>query len=163
MKWLVAFLGLGLVLTTGTASSADDSADLDVAKTWLMAAARDGARLEAATAFPFTYRTTNKIKRCERAVRDAAAFSKWAMCFQKGQKLLLDEVRAGTNLQVASTRDAEPRELRALAETIPGDGRWLRAFINGDGVSFIFFFRVTETRGGDKVTALVLQEEVENG
>jgi hypothetical protein len=163
MTGLMAFLGLGLVLTRGTASRADDSADLGVAKTWLMAAAQDGATLESATAFPFTYRTTNKTKRCERAVRDAAALSKWATCFQKGQKLLLHEVRSGTDLRGASTRDAEPRALRALAEKIPGDGRWLHAFINGDGVSFTFLFRLTGARGGDKVTAVLLEEEVENG
>jgi hypothetical protein len=163
MKRLVAFFGAVLVLAAGTAARADDSADLGVARSWLTAAARDSAALESATAFPFTYRTTNKVKHCERAVRAASAFSKWATCFQKGQKLLLDEVRAGADLRVAASQDAEPKALRALAEKVPGEGRWLRAFINGDGVSFTFLFRVTGTNGTGKVTAVVLEESVENG
>jgi hypothetical protein len=163
MKVVVAFLGAALVLAIGTATRAEDSGDLGVAKSWLSAAVRDGAALESTTAFPFSYRTTNKVKHCEGVVRNPSVFAKWAACFQKGQKLLLDEVRVGGDLRMAAARDAEPKALRALAKKTPGDGRWVHAFINGDGVSFTFLFRVTGTNGAGKVTAVLLEEEVENG
>jgi hypothetical protein len=162
MKGLALCLGAALVLATSIVSHADDSTDLAVAGSWLTAAARDNAALESATAFPFTFRTTNKIKGCERTVRDASAFSKWAACFRKRQKLLLGEVKAGANLREASAQDVESKALRAVADKIPGDGRWLRAFINGDGVTFTLLFKVTGGDGAGKVTAMVLEAEVEN-
>src|SRR3954451_19598374 len=61
MKGLALCLGAALVLATSIVSHADDSTDLAVAGSWLTAAARDNAALESATAFPFTFRTTNKI------------------------------------------------------------------------------------------------------
>jgi hypothetical protein len=156
---LAAVLGL----TGGTASAAAARSDLEVAKNWLLAAARDTAAFQSATGLPFTYRTTKRSKACERAVRDRTAVSKWATCFRKDQKLLVAEVSAGAELRAASAKDAEPKGLRAIAEKITGDGRWLFAYINGDGITFTFLFRVTGDGYAARVTAIVVEEEVESG
>ena len=163
MKGLASFIGAALVLAAGTVSRAGDSTDLAVAGSWLTAAVGHGAALASVTAFPFTFRTASKSKACERTIRDGSAFSKWATCFRKRQKLLLSEVKAGANLRAASTQDVESKALRAIADKIPREGRWLRAFINGDGVTFTLFFKVTGGGSAGKVTALVLEAEVERG
>ena len=77
---------LGLTASTDTAAA--EASDLAVAKNWLLATTRDSAALESAAGLPFTYRTTNRSKRCERAVRDRTGFSKWASCFRRDQKVL---------------------------------------------------------------------------
>jgi hypothetical protein len=163
MKRLASVLAVALVITSGAVTRADESADLVVARNWLAAAARGGAALEPTTTFPFTYRTTHKIKRCERMVRDASAFTKWAACFEKEQKLLLGEIRSGATLEGASARDVESKALRAIADRVPGEGRWLRAYINGDGVTFTFLFKVTGNGGTDRVSAMLFEADVENG
>jgi hypothetical protein len=160
-----ALLVVALVSVVAQRSSGDTQpADLSVAKDWLAAAAKgSGSMSESSMGLPFTYRTTNKIKKCEGAVRDQAALAKWASCFRDDQKLLLKEIRSGNELQAASPRAADPKQLRAMAKSIPGDGSWLPAFINGDGITFTFLFKLNHSDGGTKITAVLLEEEVESG
>ena len=152
-----------LGLTASTATVGAEPSDLAVAKNWLLATTRDSAALESATGLPFTYRTTNRSQRCEGAVRDRTGLSKWASCFRRDEKVLVQEVRAGADLRAASAQGAEPKGLRAIADRIPGEGRWLLAYINGDGITFTFLFRVTGDGDAARVTAVVLEDEVNRG
>ena len=163
MKRGVSFLAAALIYMGGGVARAGDSGDLLVARSWLAAAAGDRAAVEGATAVPFTYRTTNKIHRCEGVVRDASALAKWSSCFAKEQKLLLDEIRTGASLQGPSKHEVASKALQAVAARVRGDGRWLYAYISGDGVTFFFLFQIVGGDGAAKVRAVVLDEEFESG
>jgi len=143
------------------AAAASD--DVGITRQWLSSAAKDVGVFESVTAFPFTYRTTSKDKRCERVIRDRRAFSKWAACFRKDQKLLIGEITAGTAVQKSSPSDLGSPEVRAMVKTLSGDGRWVYAFMNGAGITFELSFRVTGHGDEAKVNAVILREEVERG
>lgn len=149
-----------LVATIGRRAAASD--DLSVVRTWLASSTKGAEVFEAATAFPFAYRTTNKVKKCERVAPDRASFSKWSACFRKDQKLLLDEIKAGALVQESPPKDAGSPGLQVIRKAMSGDGRWVQAFMNGDGVTYEFFFRVVGERDGARVNALILDEEVES-
>ena len=42
-----------------------------------------------------------------------------------------------------------------------GDGRWVHAFMNGDGITFEFVFRLLGDGDATHVNAVILNEEVE--
>jgi len=135
------------------AAAASD--DVGITRQWLSSAAKDVGVFESVTAFPFTYR--------ERVIRDRRAFSKWAACFRKDQKLLIGEITAGTAVQKSSPSDLGSPEVRAMVKTLSGDGRWVYAFMNGAGITFELSFRVTGHGDEAKVNAVILREEVERG
>jgi hypothetical protein len=138
--------------------------DVDVATAWLAAVARgDTARIRATTGLPFVYRSTAKQARCNAAARNEAALSKWTGCFRKEERILVDELRLGGSVEAAGSDTHVPKDLRDLAEGIPGAGRWMYAFINGDGFTCGFLFRLDGDGAAAKVTALVLDVDFETG
>jgi hypothetical protein len=157
-------LAAALAAAGAPAPPAAPAREADVAEAWLAAVARgDTATIRGTTGLPFVYRSAAQRARCNAVARTDAALSKWAACFRKEQRILLDELRLGAIVRPAAPGDRAPKSVRDVAEAIPGPGRWLYAFINGDGITASFLFRVDGEGAAAKVTGLVLDLTVATG
>jgi hypothetical protein len=162
----------GAVAGPGRAAATDD---IGVFKKWLVGLQQaDGTILEAHTAVPFRYRTTNNSKKCEATIRTRVAFSRWVSCFRTDQKLLFEELKKGTLIKAAPANAPQAKALRSIIDArhrgyLPtsdrtwGEGRWVDAYINGDGITFTLLFKLTDVNGEPKINAVLIHEEVENG
>jgi len=57
---------------------------------------------------------------------------------------------------------AQRGELPA-SDHVWGEGRWVHAYINGDGITFTILFKLTKVGGQEKVSALLIEAEAETG
>jgi hypothetical protein len=157
LRALVILLGVATPLAGAQAKT--DPAALAVARSWPHAVERGNAEvLTKTTSVPFTYATTNKVKRCERSVSSEKDLSSWLTCMRKNEKLLMEEIRQG-DVQPSDPPNVESKALKALAGKIPGDGKWIETYINGDGVTFTFRLLLA----GSSVAAFLVDAEFENG
>jgi len=154
---LVILMGVATPLASAQAKT--NPAALEVARNWLRAVDQgDAQALTKSTAVPFTYATTNKVKRCERTVSSDKDLSSWLTCIRKSDKILMEEIRQG-DVMPSDPPNIESKALKALASKIPGAGKWIEAYINGDGVTFTFRFLLV----GGSVAAFLVDAEFENG
>jgi len=136
-----------------------DPAALEVARKWLQAVGTsEPTALEKSTSMPFTYATTAKVKRCERKVTEAKALSDWLKCLRTGDKLLVEEIQQG-DLKPSDPPNVESKALRSLGSKISRDGKWVEAYINGDGVTYTFRFLIVD----GAVAAFLVNAEFETG
>ncbi|HJX51793.1 MAG TPA: hypothetical protein VJ801_03415 [Polyangia bacterium] len=150
---------LGIATPLAGAQAKTDPAALEVARNWLRVVERGDAQALAKTmAVPFTYATTNKVKRCERTASSEKDLSSWLTCIRKNDKLLMEAIRQG-EVMPSDPPNVESRALKALTSKIPGAGKWIEAYINGDGVTFTCRFLLL----GGSVAAFLLDAEFENG
>ena len=157
LRALVILLGVATSLAGVQAKT--DPAALEIARSWLrVVEPGDVQALAKSTAVPFTYATTNKVKRCERSASSEKDLSSWLTCIRKNDKVLMEEIRQG-EVVPSDPPNVESKALRALASKIPGAGKWIEAYINGDGVTFTFRFMLI----GGSVAALLVDAEFENG
>lgn len=160
-QWIVL---LGKLTMAAASPAAASPNDLEALRTWLVAAADgDVAALQSRTAAPFNYRTTNRIKKCEGKVEKVEELGKWLSCFRKNENLILQEIRAGVEVHLASQGDAEPKPLRRLAKKLSGKGRWIHAYFNGDGITSTILFRLSDVDGQTALSALVLDLDFDGG
>ena len=150
---------LGVATPLGGARAKTDPAALEAARNWLRVVERgDAQTLTKTTAVPFTYATTNNVKRCERAASSEKDLSSWLSCIRKNDKLLMEEIRQG-EVMPSDPPNVESKALKALASKVPGTGKWIEVYINGDGVTFTFRFLLI----GGSVAAFLVDAEFENG
>lgn len=155
-----------LLATIGRAAAAEpDTAVVGAANAWLAAVGRnDGRALVGATSFPFTYRTTNKLKQCEGVVTNEAGLKTWLTCVRRSEELLIKELSLGESPVQAAPAEVESRALKGLAKKITVVGTWVRSHINGDGITFSFRFLLEKTAGDQlRVRALLIDVDFDTG
>jgi hypothetical protein len=145
---------VGLVTLSAPVAAKTELSPLEAASKWLQAVA-SGDPAET-TSMPFTFATTAKVKRCERTVTDRKALAEWLTCVRKSDQLLVNEVRRGT-LMPSDPAHVESPALRSLASKISARGKWIEAFINGDGVTYTFRFLLL----GGAVAAFLVEADFE--
>jgi hypothetical protein len=158
MLRLLAIL-MGVATPLAVAQAKTDRAALEAATNWLRVVERgDTEALIKSTSVPFTYATTDKVKTCERTVASQKGLSPWVVCIRKSEELLMQEIRQG-NLKPADPPNVESKGLKRLAAKIPRAGTWIRAYMNGDGLSFTFRFLLVE----GAVAAFLVDTDFDNG
>jgi hypothetical protein len=135
---------IGVVVPLAAAQAKTEHAALEVARNWLGALERgDMQVLTKTTSVPFTYSTTAKVKRCEQTVSAQKELSSWVSCIRKADDLLMAEIRQ-SEVMPADHPNVESKEMKRLASKITVPGTWVKAYINGDGVTFTFRFLLVE-------------------
>ena len=135
---------IGVAVPLAAAEAKTHRAAIEVAKTWLRAVERGDLQVLAkTTSVPFTYATTAKVKRCEQTVSAQKDLSSWVSCIRKADDLLMEEIRQSEVIP-ADPPNVESKEMKRLASKITVPGTWIKAYINGDGVTFTFRFLLVE-------------------
>ena len=144
-------------------AQAAESTDLVAARRWVAALrASDPEALITATAIPFTFGTTNRIKKCEGTIKAALALSDWVTCVRKAQGLLIADLNAGDDVQIEAGGGVGSKALTTLAKKVNIRGTWVRAFLNGDGVSYSFrFLTVKKAEDVMQVAAFLVDADYE--
>ncbi len=162
-------ISITLALVTGAVFPGPARADRDgaftVASEWLSnVRANDAKGVSAATTVPFLYRTTNRRKKCEGEVKDVAALNRWLECFRKSQNLLIEELAAADGVALSPGGGAVPTKLSQMKKSVTGDGMWVQAFLNGDGISYGFLIFVTKPPSGrGQVKAVLIDVSFDGG
>jgi hypothetical protein len=156
LRILVMVAGL-LVAATESPRAKTDPVALEVARKWLQAVASgEPTSVEKGTALPFTYTTTAKVKQCEGKVPDPKALTNWLKCLRTSNDLLVGEVQRGT-LMPSDPPNVQSKALRSLGSNLSRNGKWIEAYINGDGVTYTFRFLIVD----EGVAAFLVESEFE--
>jgi hypothetical protein len=149
----------GLLAATESPWAKTDPVALDLARKWLQAVARgEPTSVEKGTALPFTYATTAKVKRCDGKVTDPKALSNWLKCLRTSNELLVGEIQHG-DLMPSDPPNVRSKTLRSLGSKLSRNGKWIEAYINGDGVTYTFRFLIVD----QAVAAFLVESDVETG
>jgi hypothetical protein len=160
----------------------DGESDFAVAKRWMEALkANNATELTKATALPFTFATTNRVKKCEGSFKTIAAFSRWTNCVRKSEKYLLSELNAGhveihedvsgssksaydlraDNIGNDTLSDSEAKSLDTLAKKVSANGTWVvRASTSASEIQYHFRWVVVKGADGSRQIAAFLVGEV---
>jgi len=136
-----------------------------VALEWLHAlSSTDLQKLGALTSLPFSFRTTNKIKDCDRTVRDPALLREFTVCLDKHEDLLMKELRRNDSLKLEIVvRKQASSALQPLLVDLKADEMLVTTFIDGDGVTFRIAIVLGAGAEGPRVRVLATNAEFESG
>jgi hypothetical protein len=91
-------------------------------------------------------------------VTDSKALSDWLKCLRTTDTLLVKEVQLGEFLP-SDPPNVESKALRSLGSKVSRNGKWVEAYINGDGVTYTFRFLIVD----QAVAAFLVEADFETG
>jgi hypothetical protein len=156
--WLGACHSSAVSTAKPTAAAGDPRAK---AAEWLRALAANDARiLEVGTSFPFSFRTTNQVKECERSVPATTELRDFLDCLGKHESMLMKELGYARSLELEIVERKEASAaLQPLLADLNGDETLLTTYINGDGATYSI--AVVLHSAADRVRVRVLATDVE--
>ena len=160
------FIVWSLVLLMGFIETpAPTESEFVTAKEWLNSwQSNDSWLLVTKTTLPFTFATTNRVKSCEGIKQTPTALEKWRRCMRRSEKLLAEELNADSDGIRQDDMKVESEELKALVKRVPLNGKWIGAYLNGNGVTYSFRFLITTTKTGtSKVRAFLFDTYFDQG
>jgi hypothetical protein len=150
----------------GSASEADEVERLVV--DWLTAlGASDMEKLADRTSIPFSFRTTNKLRTCERTVGAAAEMSRFVSCLRARDGLFVKELRYVEELVRGRVQLVDLKEvsqsLRPLLYDLKPDEVVVTTFIQGNVLNFSLVVVFRREEHGFGVRLLATNAEFESG
>jgi hypothetical protein len=134
-----------------------------VARAWLLAlAGADPQAMAKQTSFPLTFQPLGLKRSCVRAAHDAAELAAWVACLTKARSPILSELAAAGEEDLMWQARPDPK-LVALGKGLP-KGQWTQAYVNGDGVTFLFRLLVVDGDDGQpRVAAFLVRASFDQG
>ena len=137
----------------GPARAPQVASTTQVVQAWLNALGEtDASKLIGATAYPFSYRNTDKIASCGSGseVSSDGSLEAFAKCMQKEESLFVKEARLARDLKIdVVSRSNVPKALRTLVADAAPSETIATTVLNGDGITFVcaFVLRNSEKDG----------------